>query len=172
MTLRRTASEYASEHRNVFCEPNGLVWPGHALSAAGAIWDARRRVRERAVRGCSGQPHLTQLQRFGSVASPQCDSMVAVAARSRLELALGQTDKTVTAFLEQLVGEPVDAHELRHVMTQASTPNSLGVGEGHPLLQRSAVLRGGGRRSRTCTPRACSYRVASCRVLPATRDQQ
>jgi len=62
--------------------------------------------------------------------------------RSHLELELGQTGKTVTAFLEQLVGEPVDAHERRHVMTRAVTPNFLDVGDGHPLLRRSAVLRG------------------------------
>jgi chorismate-pyruvate lyase len=100
--------------------------------------------------------------------------MVAVTARSRLELALGQTDKTVTAFLERLVGEPVDAHERRHVMTQASTPNSLGVGEGHPLLQRSAVLRG--RRSAQPYMHAESLLVPSrlpaafCRQLETSSD--
>ena len=72
----------------------------------------------------------------------QCDSMVAVAPRLRLESALGQTGTTVTAFLEQLVGEPVDAYERRHVMIKAGTPNFLGVGEGHPLLRRSTVLQG------------------------------
>jgi chorismate-pyruvate lyase len=68
--------------------------------------------------------------------------MEAVAMRSHLESGLAQTDKTVTAFLEQLVGEPVDAHERRHVMTRAVTPNFLDVGDGHPLLGRSAVLTG------------------------------
>jgi len=43
--------------------------------------------------------------------SPSAISMVAVAPRLRLESALGQTGTTVTAFLEQLVGEPVDAYE-------------------------------------------------------------
>jgi chorismate-pyruvate lyase len=62
--------------------------------------------------------------------------------RSRLELALNQTDTTVTAYLEQLVGEPVDADEVRHVMIIAGMPNPLEVGRGHPLLQRTAVLRG------------------------------
>ena len=72
----------------------------------------------------------------------QCDSMVAVASRLRLESALSQAGTTVTAFLEQLVGEPVDAHERHHVMMKAGTPNFLGVGEGHPLLRRSSVLQG------------------------------
>ncbi len=68
--------------------------------------------------------------------------MAAMRPRSRLEQALQGTGTSVTAFLEQLVGEPVDAYELRQVMTQAGAPNALEVGEGHPVLQRSAVLRG------------------------------
>ncbi|MGA2037385.1 MAG: chorismate pyruvate-lyase family protein [Acidimicrobiales bacterium] len=94
--------------------------------------------------------------------------------RSRLELALGQTERTITAFLEQLVGESVDAHERRHVMTQARTPNFLGVGEGHPLLQRSAVLRG--RRSAQPYMHAESLLVPSrlpaafCRRLETSND--
>jgi chorismate-pyruvate lyase len=68
--------------------------------------------------------------------------MVAVALQLRLELALRHSDTSVTEFLEQLVGEPVDAHEQRHKMTRAGTPNLLGVEDGHRLLQRSAVLQG------------------------------
>lgn len=100
--------------------------------------------------------------------------MVVVAARSRLELALRQAGGTVTAFLEQLVGEPVEAYERRHVMTQAGTPNYLGVGEGHQLLQRSAVLRG--RRSAQPYMHARSLLVPSrlpaafCEQLETTSD--
>ena len=72
----------------------------------------------------------------------KCDSIVTVCPRLQLERALERTDISVTTLLEQLVGEPVDAHELRHVMTQAVGPNALHVEAGHPLLQRSAVLRG------------------------------
>jgi len=98
----------------------------------------------------------------------------AVAPRSRLESVLSQTGTTVTAFLEQLVGEPVDAHELRHVMIEASTPNLLGVGEGHPLLQRSSVLQG--RRSQRPYVHAESLLVPSrlpaafCRQLETSND--
>jgi chorismate-pyruvate lyase len=65
-----------------------------------------------------------------------------VTLRLSLESALGQTGATVTAFLEELVGEPVDAHQRCHVMIEAGTPNLLGVASGHPLLQRSTVLQG------------------------------
>ncbi len=65
-----------------------------------------------------------------------------VTLRSYLESAFSQSGTTVTAFLEQLAGEPVDAHERHHAIIEASTPNFLGVEEGHPLLQRSAVLQG------------------------------
>jgi chorismate-pyruvate lyase len=68
--------------------------------------------------------------------------MVAMTARSRLEWALRQNGSTVTAFLEHLAGEPVDAHERRHATIQAASPNSLFVDEGYPLLRRSALLRG------------------------------
>ena len=62
--------------------------------------------------------------------------------RSRLEVALERTGTSVTVFLEQLVGEPLDARQLRHAMIRAGAANSLAVGEGHPLLRRSAVLSG------------------------------
>jgi hypothetical protein len=39
---------------------------------------------------------------------PRCDSIFIVATHSGLEAALGRTSGTVTAFLEQLVGEPID----------------------------------------------------------------
>ncbi len=68
--------------------------------------------------------------------------MVAVTTRLRLELALEQTGTTVTEFLERLTGEPLDARERRHVMTEAGTPNPLELEAGRPLLARSAVLRG------------------------------
>jgi chorismate-pyruvate lyase len=65
-----------------------------------------------------------------------------VTLRSCLESAFSQSGTTVTAFLEQLAGEPVDAHERHHAMIEAGMANFLGVEEGHPLLQRTAVLQG------------------------------
>ena len=66
-----------------------------------------------------------------------------VTMRVHLESALSEPGTTVTTFLEQLVGEPVDAHDRRHQMIPAGLPNLLGVEEeGHPLLQRSTVLTG------------------------------
>jgi chorismate-pyruvate lyase len=68
--------------------------------------------------------------------------MVAVGGPSALEVALSRAGGTVTAFLEHLVGERVDAHDRRHQMTPAAASNDLLVAPGHPLLHRSAVLRG------------------------------
>jgi chorismate-pyruvate lyase len=68
--------------------------------------------------------------------------MVGVAKPSDLEAALSRTNGTVTAFLEQLVGEPIDARERRHRITRAETSNPLRVAEGHPLLIRTAALQG------------------------------
>jgi chorismate-pyruvate lyase len=61
---------------------------------------------------------------------------------SGLESALGRAGGTVTAFLEHLVGEPIDAGERRQRATRAEWPNSLRVAEGHPLIFRTAALRG------------------------------
>jgi chorismate-pyruvate lyase len=68
--------------------------------------------------------------------------MEGVANPSALESALGRTSGTVTAFLEHLVGEPIDAVDRRQTMTKAEFPNSLRVAEGHPLIFRTAALRG------------------------------
>ncbi len=68
--------------------------------------------------------------------------MVGVSTSSGLETALSGASGTVTAFLEHLVGEPIDAHQRRHEMTRADTSSALRVAEGHPLLLRAAVLRG------------------------------
>ncbi len=97
-------------------------------------------------------PHLWQAGEFrgdfraGSDVGPNCEracgSMVAMAMRSRLEAALSETGGTVTSYLEELVGEPVDAQQRRHVTVAAGTPNFFGVEKGHPLVQRSAVLQG------------------------------
>jgi chorismate-pyruvate lyase len=57
-------------------------------------------------------------------------------------VALGRTTGTVTAFLEQLVGEPIDAHELHHEKTHSGTTDCLGVEPGRQLLKRTVVLRG------------------------------
>jgi chorismate-pyruvate lyase len=59
-----------------------------------------------------------------------------------LERSLGDTTGTVTAFLERLVGEPVDADVGLHVATVAAPGNALRVAEGRPLLARSAHLTG------------------------------
>lgn len=68
--------------------------------------------------------------------------MVAVGDPSALEAALADAGGTVTSFLEQLVGEPIDAHQRHHRMMPATAQNSLDVAQGHALLHRSAVLRG------------------------------
>ena len=68
--------------------------------------------------------------------------MVGVTTPSGLETALSRASGTVTAFLERLVGEPIDAHQRRHEMTRADTSSALQVAEGHPLLLRTAVLQG------------------------------
>jgi chorismate lyase len=71
-----------------------------------------------------------------------CDSMVLVANRLGLRAALDRTSGTVTAFLEQLVGETIDAQAHRHDIVEAHKANGLGVEEGKPLLHRAASLRG------------------------------
>jgi chorismate-pyruvate lyase len=68
--------------------------------------------------------------------------MVGVATRSGLEAALSRASGTVTAFLEQLVGEPIDARERRHKLLRAEPSNSLRVAEGDPLIFRTAALEG------------------------------
>ncbi|MGD0311160.1 MAG: chorismate pyruvate-lyase family protein [Acidimicrobiales bacterium] len=65
-----------------------------------------------------------------------------MATPSQLEKALSRGDGTVTAFLERLVGEPVDAHRTRHEVGRAGTSSALQVAAGHPLLSRTAVLQG------------------------------
>jgi chorismate lyase len=68
--------------------------------------------------------------------------MEPVADRSGLLAALESTSGTVTNFLEELVGESIDAEALRHDIIGAPTSNNLGVAPGEPLLQRTATLRG------------------------------
>jgi len=68
--------------------------------------------------------------------------MVPVANRSVLRAALESTSGTVTNFLEQLVGESIDAQAHHHDLIGAPPSNNLGVAEGEPLLQRAATLRG------------------------------
>jgi len=68
--------------------------------------------------------------------------MVPVANRSVLRAALESTSGTVTDFLEQLVGESIDAQAHHHDLIGAPTANDLRVAEGEPLLQRAATLRG------------------------------
>jgi len=154
--------------RGISCPIGGHVLRGrHKTTAGGGSW-------------CGGERGASQpgrrRARLDRQQVAQCDSMVAVAPRLRLESALGQTGTTVTAFLEQLVGEPVDAYERRHVMIKAGTPTSWVLGEGHPLLRRSPCCREEGRRCRTCTPRACSSRAVSlppsaCNSRPPASDR-
>jgi chorismate-pyruvate lyase len=68
--------------------------------------------------------------------------MVDVGTPSELERALGRQSGTVTAFLERLVGEPVDANCRRQESAGAGSSSALQVSEGHPLLHRTAVLQG------------------------------
>ena len=68
--------------------------------------------------------------------------MVLVANRLDLRAALDGTSGTVTDFLEQLVGERIDAHTHHHEIVEAHNSNDLRVEEGEPLLHRAATLRG------------------------------
>ncbi len=69
--------------------------------------------------------------------------MVAVTPRLQLEDALRHTTSTtVTGFLEQLVGEPLEALDRQHLEIEADVPNLLGVEQGHLLLARSTMLKG------------------------------
>jgi chorismate-pyruvate lyase len=68
--------------------------------------------------------------------------MEGVTNLSALESALSRASGTVTAFLEHLVGEPIDAGERCQQMTKAEFPNLLQVDEGHPLIFRTAALQG------------------------------
>jgi chorismate-pyruvate lyase len=68
--------------------------------------------------------------------------MVRVETRSRLELALENTSGTVTTFLEQLVGESIDALGCRHEMIGSNVSTALRAGEDQRLLHRSATLQG------------------------------
>src|ERR1022692_3197563 len=68
--------------------------------------------------------------------------MEGVANLSGLEAAVSRASGTVTAFLEHLVGEPIDAGERCQKTTKAEFPNLLRVAEGHPLIFRTAALRG------------------------------
>jgi len=65
-----------------------------------------------------------------------------VANRTGLRAALESTNGSVTDFLEQLVGERVDARAQHHRMVVARTSNQLGAEMGEPLLERSATLCG------------------------------
>lgn len=71
-----------------------------------------------------------------------CGSIVAVAACSGLEAALARTGGTLTMFLEQLVGEPIDVHDRHHEKTASGATSNLGIGPRRHLLKRSVVLRG------------------------------
>ena len=61
---------------------------------------------------------------------------------SALEQALAGPDGTVTAALERLVGEPVDATARDHRMVPARRAAALEVPDGLPLIARAATLQG------------------------------
>jgi len=65
----------------------------------------------------------------------------AVNQQVALEVELAQA-VTVTALVEALTGEPIDAHDRQHSSTHARAGNLLGVRAGDVLLRRCAVLRG------------------------------
>jgi len=65
-----------------------------------------------------------------------------VADRWDLESSLSRTSGTVTSFLENLVGEPIVARERSQNPSRAQPSNPLQVPAGHPLIFRTAVLRG------------------------------
>jgi chorismate-pyruvate lyase len=93
--------------------------------------------------------------------------MVPVANRSILRAALESTHGTVTNFLEQLVGESVDAQVHRHQTVAAPASNDLEVTEGEPLLQRAATLRG----RRTGSPYVYAESVIVTNRLPTRFSQ-
>jgi chorismate-pyruvate lyase len=85
---------------------------------------------------------------WGSEATTKPTPGIATAGLARqqaahiLERALSRTGDTVTAVLETLTGEAVDADAIGHAAIVASAPNCLGVGAGHALVSRRAILRG------------------------------
>lgn len=93
-----------------------------------------------------------------------CDSMVPMANRSALRAALENANGTVTNFLEQLVGEGIDAQVHHQDMIVAPTSNNLEAAEGEPLLQRAATLRG----RRSGSPYVYAESVIVTNRLPMT----
>jgi chorismate-pyruvate lyase len=72
-----------------------------------------------------------------------CDSIGPVVANQLvLQAALGRTSGTVTNFLEQLVGEGIDAYASQHEPIGVQGANELQVQEGEQVLYRAATLRG------------------------------
>jgi chorismate-pyruvate lyase len=68
--------------------------------------------------------------------------MVGVTELLRLDVALSRASGTVTALLEELVGEPIDAHDRHNKIIRAGSTNFLRVAEGCPLIFRTATLQG------------------------------
>ena len=95
-----------------------------------------------------------------SPAGTPCDSMVAWPPH-RNSKGTQPGDGTVTAFLERLVGEPVDAHRTRHEVGRAGTSSALQVAEGHLLLIGRRCSRVGRRAGPMSTPKASSCPAAS-----------
>ena len=90
--------------------------------------------------------------------------MMRVANPSALVAALDSTDLTVTTFLEQLVGEGIDARAHHHHRVGAPASNDLQAAEGEPLLQRAATLRG----RRSGSPYVYAESIIVMNRLPVT----
>ena len=101
----------------------------------------------------------------------KCDSMVLVVNQSGLRGALDRTSGTVTDFLEQLVGEKIDAHTHRHDIVGAHNATALGVEEAEPLLHRGPVFGVARPAVHTSTRKASVSSVLPGRVLQSARDE-
>jgi chorismate--pyruvate lyase len=59
-----------------------------------------------------------------------------------LESALSSTGGTVTAVLEALTGEVLEADRIAQAASFATISNDLKLAGGHPVIRRTAILRG------------------------------
>ena len=126
---------------------------GHGWLLPGYVGSVHRQVNDPRKCGCrrsrpfhteSGSPIRTASPRHRSPGDPAMELRFngAMANGLSLRAALSGTNGTVTDFLEQLVGEKIDAHTHRHDIVDAHDANGLGVEEGEPLLHRKATLQG------------------------------
>ncbi len=100
--------------------------------------------------------------------SQSCDSMGRVTISVGLQAALDRTGGTVTSFLEQLVGERIEAHARRHATTGARSADELLLDDGRPLLHRAATLRG---RTSHCSYVYAESVINTSRLPPGFSDR-